>query len=123
MRLDQRLEEHRVRSGAYASPLGATYGAFLMPGPCGERLKILATDGDDTLWEHVSVSTRRRIPNWIEMCHVKKLFWRPDECVVQFHPPEDDYVNNHPYVLHLWRWIGGEFPRPPSYTVGIKALG
>lgn len=54
-------------------------------------------------WEHVSVSTLRRNPNWQEMCWVKDLFWRDDELVAQFHPPKSDHINIHPYCLHLWR--------------------
>ena len=123
MKLAEILKSYRFLSGDMSSPPGASYGMFDMPGPCGERLKIVSSGTDGTPWEHVSVSTRRRIPNWIEMCFVKKLFWAPDDCVVQFHPPESDYVNNHPFVLHLWRWIGGDFPQPPAWTVGIKELG
>lgn len=104
------------------------YGAFEVQGPCGERLKIIASgaDADDEKsegWEHVSVSTRRRCPNWIEMSFVKDLFWDDEECVVEFHPPKSDYVNNHAYVLHLWRSNRVEFPRPPSILVGLKDRG
>ena len=123
MKLSPRLEEYRLRTGAYASQPHAPYGAFDMPGPCGERLTIVAADGRDTGWEHVSVSTRRRIPNWTEMAFVKDLFWQPEECVVQFHPPRSRYVNNYSVVLHMWRWTRGEFPMPPDVLVGFKELG
>ena len=71
-------------------------------------------------WEHVSVSSAgdpARIPTWEDMCFVKSLFWHPEECVVQFHPPEAEYINHHPGVLHLWRWTGGAFPMPPKIYV------
>lgn len=123
MNFDQRLEEYRIVTGPYASPAGATYGCFEMPGPCGERLTIIAEDGELTSWEHVSVSIKRRVPNWHEMCYVKHLFWAPDECVVQYHPPESEYVNNWANVLHLWRWTNGKFPMPSSLLVGIKSVG
>jgi len=127
MKFSDRLEEYRYRSGEYASSPRAPYGAFLMPGPCGSALRIIACNGDVPGefggWEHVSVSTERRIPNWIEMSFVKNLFWAPEECVVQFHPPQAEYVNNHPRVLHLWRWTRGEFPMPPSILVGVKDVG
>lgn len=54
-------------------------------------------------WEHVSVSLENRCPTWDEMCFVKDLFWEPEECVIQYHPPRSKYVNNHPYVLHMWK--------------------
>ena len=63
---------------------------------------------DAQAWEHVSVHARRRlqsrIPTWREMCHVKDLFWDPDDLVLQFHPRRADYVNQHEHVLHLWRY-------------------
>jgi hypothetical protein len=71
-------------------------------------------------WEHVSVSFSNRCPTWEEMCEVKRMFWRDDECVVQFHPIESEYVNNYPYCLHMWRIAQGEFPTPPSWMVGVK---
>lgn len=63
-----------------------------------------ASDGGG--WEHVSVSTIERCPTWDEMCKVKSLFWDDDDLVVQYHPPASEYVNNHPYTLHLWRKSG-----------------
>ena len=53
------------------------------------------------------------------MCQIKDMFWGPEDCVVQFHPPEADYVNNHPNCLHLWRSIDVEMPRPDSILVGF----
>ena len=56
------------------------------------------------------------------MCFVKNLFWGEDETVVQFHPPKSEYVNNHPYCLHLWRNTRTGYKLPPSILVGIKGL-
>lgn len=128
-KLPQKLEEARLRSGPWGSAAGSgAYGYFELQGPCGARLRIIASgaDHDDKLsagWEHVSVSIERRVPNWIEMCFVKDLFWEPEECVVQFHPPRSEYVNNHPNCLHLWRHREIEFPLPPSILVGMKDKG
>ena len=68
-------------------------------------------------WEHVRASLRNRCPTWDEMCLVKDIFWRDDECVVQFHPPKNEYINVHPYCLHLWRKIGEETYLPPKEFV------
>jgi len=68
-------------------------------------------------WDHVSVSYKNRCCTWDEMCTVKYIFFRDDECVVQYHPKKADYINNHPYVLHLWKKQGEEFPMPPKYMV------
>lgn len=85
----------------------------------GTLLRIIASDGAD--WEHVSVSTQTRCPTWSEMSHIRDMFWSPDACVVQYHPPHSEYVNHHPYCLHLWRPIGLEILRPPSILVGPKS--
>ena len=126
MKLSPKLETHRIGTGFYASMAGAPFWSFQLWGPCGADLFILASDGryygEDNVWEHVSVSTPRRPPNWQEMCFVKDLFWAEDECVVQYHPPVASYINNDPYCLHLWRWRGGEFPMPPAILVGLRDL-
>lgn len=76
-------------------------------------LTILFSNGGG--WEHVSVSTPGRCPNWDEMCFVKNLFWDPDDVVMQIHPAAAKYINNHPYCLHLWRPTadGVAIPTPP----------
>ena len=85
-----------------------------------ETLRCMVSDGGG--WEHVSVSLSYRCPTWAEMCHVKSVFWEESECVMQLHPPKEDWINNHPYVLHLWRPTATEIPRPPGIMVGIKGV-
>lgn len=119
------VESFRVTSGPMSSEANAPYGRFEIPArhANGRRLRVIACDGEDPAaegWEHVSVSlpdSPHKCPSWEEMCLIKRLFWAPDECVVQFHPPEADYVNNHPGCLHLWRCVTG-FPQPPAHLVG-----
>ena len=94
-------------------------GFFQMDGPCGRTLNVQSSDGGG--WEHVSVSIKGmgRLPNWLEMCFVKDQFWEDEDCVIQYHPPRSDYVDNAA-VLHMWRPIGIMLPRPPSIMVGLK---
>ena len=116
-----KVEEGRVLHGSYGTRHGVPYGAFEIMGPCGAKLAIIATDGKHPSghgWEHVSVSTNRRTPNWQEMAFVKDLFWDEEETVVQFHPPKSQYVNNHPHCLHLWK-PPHEVQLPPHGLVGI----
>jgi hypothetical protein len=106
----------------YQSKPGDPFGVFSIPGrdACGRQLKIIAVDGAETGWDHVSVSLMdhpKRCPSWEEMCFVKRLFWPPQACVVQFHPPEVEYVNQHPGCLHLWRCVSREFPTPQRECV------
>lgn len=107
--------------GGYGSFPEDDFGVFMvLPpyAPYNTPLKILASSGEG--WEHVSVSTQKRCPNWPEMDFVKNLFWEPTECVMQLHVPREHHVNCHPYCLHLWKPIGVEIPRPDSILVGIK---
>ena len=127
--LPAQLERGRERGGEWGSrATWGAYGRFIVQGPCGAELVIVASAGDpDDMqaggWEHVSVSTRRRCPNWTEMNFVKDLFWESEECVVQVHPPRSAYVNNHEFVLHLWRHKTEPFPMPPPILVGVQSAG
>ena len=72
-------------------------------------------------WDHVSVCPyNRRTPTWDEMCAVKDMFFEGDEVVVQYHPVKNEYVNNLPNCLHLWRPRNITMPTPPSIMVGIR---
>ncbi|MGY3615716.1 DUF7694 domain-containing protein [Bradyrhizobium sp. USDA 10063] len=115
-----KLEDGRIRQGYYASTAqDGPRGAFMIMGPTGEYLTILSSGTDREFgWEHVSVSTRRRTPNWAEMVFTKNLFWDESECVVEYHPPRSDYVNHAPNCLHLWKPVTGDIPMPPSFLVG-----
>lgn len=111
-------EQYRIRSGRAASD--ASYGnngAFVVPLKTNRQtVHVIASDGAG--WQHVSVSRPDRCPTWAEMCEVKDLFFGPDEWVMQFHPAASDYVNTHPFCLHLWRPVGRDFPLPEPWMVG-----
>lgn len=89
---------------------------FLIPG-IGIELRIISSGSWAGEWEHVSVSTSRRCPNWEEMCIVKNLFWDEEETVVQFHPKKSEYRDHHPFCLHLWKKTDIDFELPPSILV------
>lgn len=103
-------------------------GAFDIESPePGWRLSLICSDGSDPVvekWEHVSVHAYRydgrsqRCPTWKEMCYVKRLCWDAEDVVMQLHPRESEYVNCHPYTLHLWRPINATIPTPPAIFVG-----
>ncbi len=128
------VEKGRVVAGFFASGRGDRCGAFVLR-RAGVYVQVIASDGADwpgalPAWEHVSVSVYpdglgrgHRVPTWDEMAWAKDLFWGPDECVVQFHVPAADHVNNHPSCLHLWRPVGADLPRPPAWAVGVPDGG
>lgn len=91
-------------------------GQFLVPhAPTRTMLRVIAAN--DEGWDHVSVSTKHRIPLWDEMQFIRTLFFEADECVVQFHPPLTQHINIHPHVLHLWRQHGVTYALPPEEFV------
>lgn len=123
-------EEYRLTADSkrcppdYRTERGDPFGAFRIPpirhGKLVTRtMNVIATDGKDTDWEHVSVSLdnqRGKCPSWDEMCLVKNLFWEPDATVVQFHPDQTNYVNHHPGCLHLWRHKDGHHLPPTAFV-------
>lgn len=103
-------------------------GSFLISFHHGKSVEWLgAIASDEEGWEHVSVTnqtTRKShlvCPSWEMMCRIKRAFWDDEECVVEFHVPMSEWINEHPGCLHLWKKTGYEFPRPPSLFVGLGA--
>jgi len=82
----------------------------------GHMVNCVVSDGGG--WEHVSVTINRaRTPGWDTMCFVKDQFWGEEDVVMQIHPRKSDYVNFHPYCLHLWRRTGIDPDCPPKSLV------
>ncbi len=130
-------EDRRLQRG----PMGTSFsdgnnGAFILAPLISNRiLYVIASDGDGwgeakldgEPWEHVSIhveeNRKQRTPTWAEMCHVKATFWDAEDVVIQIHPAESHYVNNHAHTLHLWRPTKTAIPLPPDETVGLKSAG
>lgn len=103
-------------------------GAFILPTIARDdwQMLVIASDQDD--WEHVSVHLFRerlkfrqqRIPTWLDMMIVKRIFWDPEDAVMQIAPPESQYVNCHPHTLHWWRPLKATIPLPPMDMVGPR---
>lgn len=115
--------QYRVRTGPMGSDESyGNLGAFQIPVSAKSKRHYTVIVSDECGWEHVSVSLPDRTPSWDEMCTIKALFWGPDDCVVQYHPPRWAYINNHPHCLHLWRSTDAEILMPPAWMVGVKKL-
>ncbi len=130
--LSEKVERGRISDHpGVRSARGLRKGVFLLRRTDNdpEMTIIISLSGDyehegekgHVAWEHVSVSfggRAKRCPTWEEMCWVKRLFFEDEEVVVQFHPPESTYVNEHPFCLHLWRYAEGDLPPlPPMVAV------
>lgn len=117
----------RPLGGAFLIPRKSKSGAFTQ----SVGLRVIASRGGGpaelggsdpySRWDHVSVSLPNRCPTWEEMCFIKELFFERDEPAMQLHPAKD-YVNNHPYCLHLWRPLDAEIPLPFAEMVGIPGI-
>lgn len=55
--------------------------------------------------EHISITlkTKKRIPTWEEMKAIKDIFFYDEEECYQVFPKKSEYVNIHPYCMHIWR--------------------
>ena len=116
-------EQYRVTSGRMASVTAdGNNGLFLIPHG-SDVLQCIASDGNG--WDHVSLTVKVKnrhqfeVPSWDIMCWIKDTFWDKEDWVAQFHPAHSEYVNNHPYVLHLWRPTEQVMPKPMKIMVGI----
>ncbi len=113
-------EQWRVMAGKLASNVSfGNNGAFLVPVAGVGFVNAIASDGRG--WDHVSASLPDRCPTWSEMCVIKNMFWDEEDCVVQYHPAKGEYINNHPYCLHLWRPTWDKLPTPPKWMVGVES--
>lgn len=117
-------EKYRYQGNPlFISEPGKQEGAFLIRFYGSDRTKAFCIASSGLGWEHVSVhmikNGKQETPTWKEMCMIKAYFWEKEDTVVQYHPPESEYVNNHPYTLHLWRPTELEMPRPMPEMVGI----
>jgi len=130
-------ERYRVSTGPFKSNSNdGVVGSFLVPTKSisvldksktlnqdGHIIQTISHDGHETGWEHVSVTVNDKFagdtfaPNWEQMSVVKQAFWKPNEVVMQLHPKEENYVDMHKDVLHLWSPVDKKIPTPPKELV------
>jgi hypothetical protein len=107
-----RANRWRVRTGKYASEdVDGWNGVFLVPID-GELYHVMIGDGMG--WKHLSVTNAQRkvLPTWSAMARLKACFFGDDEWAVQYFPAADDYVNDHPFCLHIWMPLDETLPHP-----------
>ena len=118
------LNRHRVREGLFRTGDDAGFNGLFVFAVAGEARLVKAVASDGLGWRHVSVSFQgsAKPPSWAVMDAVCRLFYEPDEWVVQFHAPPARNVNNYPGTLHLWSCVGREFPVPDPKQVGVPGV-
>lgn len=62
-------------------------------------------EGDGKNWVHLSVSKRKQCPSWDELVQVKELFLGKEALALQLLPPRSEWVNDHPFCLHLYQCL------------------
>jgi hypothetical protein len=107
-----RANRWRVRKGQMASDETCGWnGHFIVPLE-GEIWHVILSD--QLGWKHLSVTNAQKkvMPSWNIMCRLKEAFFGDEDWVCQFHPAKEDYVNDHPFCLHLWQSLDEPMPHP-----------
>lgn len=78
-------------------------------GPCRvyfaeNGIKILhgKENHDGKWWDHVSISAANRMPTFEELKDIKNILIGRDKKAIQIFPNEKEYINLHPYFLHIF---------------------
>jgi hypothetical protein len=65
----------------------------------GSCLVVTSIDGDK--W-HLSISCVDRLPTYEELKKARYKYTPNRLSMAQIFPPREEFVNLHPYCLHLW---------------------
>jgi hypothetical protein len=80
-------------------------------------------EGDGHPWLHVSVSRKMQLPDYQDLCQVKKAFVGKRAKALMVFAPEDEHINDHPYCLHLFSRLDGDsLPDFRREVDGVKLL-
>jgi hypothetical protein len=74
-------------------------GTWVQVGELRTFTSVDSHDGQNRI--HMSVSCAGRLPTWDEMKEMREKFLPLNRDFCMFFPDVKDYVNNHPYCLHL----------------------
>lgn len=93
----------------------------------GEFYLVIASNGQE--WDHVSVTIHKKnggsvkkCPSYQEMMMIKEKLFSEEDVVFQLHPREEDYINTHPYCLHLWKPNNCNMVVPPLNSINNDEL-
>lgn len=86
------------------------------------RESVLLTVGrhDGRRWIHFSMAHPSRVPHFSELRDYKNWFIGADRKAIQVLPPTSEYVNIHPYCLHLFSCLDND--GLPDFTHGSGSL-
>jgi len=90
-----------------------------------QKLYVIISCGkesDGRKWKHVSLSFKDKLPSYEDMKQVKDLFIGAEEEAIQVFPRRSEFVNHHPYVLHLWHCMDGRVLPDFRKEIGNKVM-
>ena len=71
-------------------------------------------------WLHVSFARQSRMPSYDDMILVKRAFIGEARKAIMVLPDKANYVNLHPYCLHLWHCLDGD--GLPEFSHGLGTI-
>ena len=89
-----------------------------------DGLRIIVTEEEEVdvrSWRHLSLSFPDMIPGFEDVASVKRAFVGEYHYAAMVFPPKKYYVNQHPYVLHIFACMKGDWPLP-EFTRGQGTL-
>lgn len=69
---------------------------------------------------NVSVSRANALPGLRDIKDIKRIFVGANRSALSMLPSEHNYVNQHPYVLHLWSCLDKDVL--PDFTHGTGSI-
>lgn len=68
----------------------------------------VSEEADGRVWAHLSTAFPSRLPTWGDLRKAKDLFLGEEARAIQVLPPKSEWVNIHPYCLHLFVCLDGD---------------
>lgn len=86
------------------------------------RESVLMTVGlhDGKRWIHFSMAHPSRVPHFVELRDFKRHFLGDERKAILVLPPKAEYVNIHPFCLHLFSCLDDD--GLPDFTHGSGSL-
>ncbi len=99
---DSEAEVPRVLPADWRRAVQHSAGAFIRRDDLRVLISVEQEGNGLRRWLHVSLSRVGRLPSWEDVREVKDIFVGRARKAIQVLPPEDEYINENPHVLHLW---------------------
>lgn len=101
-------------------------GAAFKRGSLQVMISVLRYD-DGRIWKHISVCGRTgpscyHLPTWEDLKRVKNDFIGEERWAYQVLPNSKQYINQNPYVLHLYSLFEDGAMALPDFTWGLGTL-